>query len=428
MGKKRHIFIGTVFILLSLLPGCGTKEREMITDYLVTTEATETTGVSIDDFPAPQLDGDAVWNDVYQVANTSIVVNLRTLSYDQKTLHVHNVVEADGDNESSLVSELFDGKYMEIDHFKSGEKYSEEVVLKCEELKGQYYNAPNDSSCAWFENDECSCHVYSGYDNGIPYNLLLAFDKGNHQRIIVYSPVNPGSVIGHDEYYDWYPYEYDTEGINGIPISDFRDNGEKLYNHSANSDEVLKETIRSFCEKKLHYSISKDDLCSGHLQNDGSYSMIELLFYQENDDRTPESNKAYVNGYSYEYDLLHDRNERLNNAYGAFFVCDDGILNVNLTISYEIVQTEENVLILPISGLKDALKTAVESDVDWTKVSGSQFEINQMELVYHDAMEKNGGSIYIFPSWKIPVFKNGYCVMELYINAANGKLIDVEYN
>ena len=75
MGKKRHIFIGTVFILLSLLPGCGTKEREMITDYSV----------------------------------TSIVVNLRTLSYDQKTLHVHNVVEADGDNESSLVSGLFDG-------------------------------------------------------------------------------------------------------------------------------------------------------------------------------------------------------------------------------------------------------------------------------------------------------------------------------
>ena len=57
MGKKRHIFIGTVFILLSLLPGCGTKERETITDYSVTTEATETTGVSIDDFPAPQLVG-----------------------------------------------------------------------------------------------------------------------------------------------------------------------------------------------------------------------------------------------------------------------------------------------------------------------------------------------------------------------------------
>ena len=119
MGKKRHIFIGTVFVLLSLLPGCGTKEREMITDYSVTTEATETTGVSIDDFPAPQLDGDSVWNDVYQVANTSIVVNLRTLSYDQKTLHVHNVVEADGDNESSLVEPKVPSFYTK-DHVGTG--------------------------------------------------------------------------------------------------------------------------------------------------------------------------------------------------------------------------------------------------------------------------------------------------------------------
>ena len=30
-------------------------------------------------------------------------------------------------------------------------------------------------------------------------------------------------------------------------------------------------------------------------------------------------------------------------------------------------------------------------------------------------------------SSKTVMFKNGYCVMELYINATNGKLIDVEY-
>ena len=440
MEKKMLFAILLCFSLL--LSGCKNDNSEQITDYAGSSLHTDNRIpqenehiVGVDDLPSAQIDGEPLWDSILEINGVKVSFDLRTIFYNIDRLHVYPVkkISKNSINEEKTVSAVFGDRFEEVRMFYENTNYSSDIVQRCNELNGIYFGeraSLNASVKSWYDGEGFFWHIYSGYYLNVQYNMLIAYSDKEEIKEVMLFPVNPGDVVGDGYYNAWYGFDVLSEQINGVLIGDMKERGETLKNQSTKSDSSNRKMIRSFCENQLLCYFSEDDMYSGNQLEGGEHSIVEVLFYHEDDYGFPDKDKASINGYLYELSWIRNRNSGFPDNLGLFLVNDEAVFAVDLKISYEMAgSVNEDINILDLNGVRKSVEQILSENMNQITCTGDGMDISQMQLVYHFSPSiNNKGEGSIIPTWKIPLYNNTFCIATLYVNAIDGSLIEIDYD
>lgn len=446
--KRLTIFM----LLLILLCGCCNTSFET-SEYPDNTKAVDALMVD-PSYYASNINGTngVSWNDMYSVKNTSLSMDIYSMVCDSERVFRTKAEGITTNDLAGIPSLLLGDSLTDLKRIISDEDpvwlrkactayqfvfHPERLPLVTAEYDtgNHFVEIPT-----WEEEDAFFYHTYSGTIDNCRYYLFLGFRSDYGIANIELWPLNPGDLIGREEYniINWYSTEYGGKTL--ADGKELRDELNKHINQTKRDEKSLKEIACGVLLPEIHIHVSIDDLTLSRYR--GAYDQV--YFFSEEIGKTDEYERAIVDGYKVYFNSAHeeygmptwlDTYETLSDIktgnYGYYMIHDSGIISCSLQLSYRFSEDAISTKVLSFDHLKLKFSCSIEEQLNVSMAGCSPLTCNQAVLMYYatipDDKSEEGGMEYI-PVWRYQILIDGWKpYAEVIQNAVSGEIIYIEY-